>query len=523
MFNVNHQGVGLGNADLPPVRTLLLGILAATLPLSVAASDPAPLVPEGAQYALAGTPRGDQLAPSLAFRANGGCVVWHDNLTDGDGFGISARRLSGQLSGLSSLRVNQDGAGDQENPQVAILTDGGNLIIWQSGVRGSQKIQARVLKSDGQFAGPEFSISAGTPDNRNPNLAVAGDGSVLVVWTAEGADGDMSGVLGRRLSNSGEILGQPFLINQTTRFNQRDPVVTTTGNGDLVVAWISEQQRFENSVDVVARRLNSDGSFRNEEFFLNTSRRPCTTPALTGLRGGGFFAAWAEHQPADSGFTWDVFGRIWGDSEAAGSDFLINTRRNGFQFMPRLAAVGDSILTVYRSENGDGYAGGVVGQWIKTDGSLLGSEFVVNTKTAGDQLNPTVAADSTGRLIVAWSTFAGLTSGMDLAAQRFAAPSAPLAAPGIPYLFAASSSKLLVTWPVVSGLPVAGYDVYVDGSQSAFRTVESAFTFSGLAPGSTHSVRIGYVLTDGRKSPLSPAASATTWGEDDNADGLPDD
>lgn len=508
---------------MPPARNLLLGILTAVAPLSATATTSAPLLPEGTQYALAGNPKGDQLAPSLAFRANGGCVVWHDNLTDGDGFGISARRLSGQLSGLSSLRVNEDGVGDQENPQVAILSDGGNLIVWQSGVRGSQKIQGRVLRSDGQFSGPEFTVAAVGTDNRNPNLSVAGDGSVLVVWTADGVDGDMSEVLGRRLSSSGEILGQPFRINQFTRFNQRDPVVTTTGNGGLVVAWISEQQRFENSVDVVARRLNSDGSFGGEEFFINTSKRPCTTPALSGLTGGGFVAAWAEHQIADSGSNWEISGRIWGNSEAAGSDFLINTRKNGFQVMPRLAAIGDAILAVYRSQDGDGYGEGVVGQWIGTDGSLLGAEFVVNTKTAGDQLNPTVAADSTGRLIVAWSTFSGLARGMDLAAQRFAPPMAPQTTPSTPYLFAASSSKLLVTWPVISGLPVAGYDVYVDGGQTAIRTLEGSYSLSGLAPGSTHSIRIGYVLTDGRKSPLSPPASATTWGEDDNADGLPDD
>ncbi|MBL9174015.1 MAG: fibronectin type III domain-containing protein [Verrucomicrobiales bacterium] len=497
--------------------------MAALSPNAVSAATTAPLVPEGTQYALAGSPLGDQLAPSLAFRVNGGCVVWQDNLTDGDGFGISARRLSGQLSGLSSLRVNQDGAGDQENPQVAILSDGGNLIVWQSGVRGAQRIQARVLKSDGQFAGPEFTVSSGTSDHRNPNLSVAGDGSVLVVWTADGSDGDMSGVLGRRLSSSGEILGQPFTINQFSRFNQRDPVVATTGNGGLVVAWISEQQRGENSVDVVARRLGSDGSFSGDEFYLNTARRLCTTPAIVGLAGGGFAAAWSEHQTVDSAYLWDVFGRIWGDSDPTGSDFRINTRRNGFQLMPHLAVSGDSILAVYRSDQGDGYGEGVVGQWIKTDGSLAGDEFVVNTKTAGDQLNPTVAADSTGRLIVAWSTFSGIARGMDLAAQRFALPSAPLAAPGAPYLFAASSSKLLITWSTVSGLGVAGYDVYVDGSPVGIRTLENSYSLGGLAPGSTHSVRIGYVLSDGRKSPLSSTASATTWGEDDNADGLPDD
>ncbi|MBX3734852.1 MAG: fibronectin type III domain-containing protein [Verrucomicrobiae bacterium] len=500
----------------------LAGLLGVAWPV-VAAPLPAPLVAEGTQYAPAGNPLGDQLAPSLAFRANGGCLVWHDNLTDGDGFGVSARRLSGQLSGLSSLRVNEDGTGDQQNPRVAILNDGSNLIVWQSGVRGSQVIRARVLRADGQFAGSEFTLSGPGTDHKDPDLAVAGDGTVLVVWTADGVDGDMSAVVARRLTASGQTAGEPFLVNQTEPANQRDPVVCATGNGGLVVSWISEQQRFFNSVDVYARRLAPDGSFVGDEFLVNTSRRPCATPAIAGLPGGGFMVAWSEHQDVNTRWTWDVYGRVWGDTQPKGADFLINTRQRGYQLMPRLAVSGDAALVIYRSEDGDGYSEGVVGQWLSVDGGRLGDEFVVNTKTAGDQLTPTVAADASGRLIVVWSTFNGVVRGMDLAAQRFARAQAPLPAPGAPYLFAASASRLMITWPEVSGLPVAGYDVFVDGASTPVRTVQAGYSLGGLPPSSTHSVRIAYVLADGRVSPVSEPAEATTWGEDDNADGLPDD
>ena len=158
-----------------------------------------------------------------------------------------------------------------------------------------------------------------------------------------------------------------------------------------------------------------------------------------------------------------------------------------------------------------------------SDGSISGDELIVNSKTPGDQLSPTITADSTGRVIAVWSTFAGVEKGMDLAAQRYARPEAPLAVQEAPYMFAASSSKILVTWPEVFGLPVVGYDVYINGAVTPVRVLGGSYTISGLAPSSTHSVRVAYVLAVGQRSPLSQAAFGTTWGEDDNANGLPDD
>lgn len=93
---------------------------------------------EGNQYQIAGSAIGDQLSPSISFRGTGGWVAWHDNTTDGDGFGVSVRKLTGQLTGMSSFRVNQTGEGDQENAQVLQTKDGSAIVVWQGGRRGSQ-------------------------------------------------------------------------------------------------------------------------------------------------------------------------------------------------------------------------------------------------------------------------------------------------------------------------------------------------------------------------------------------------
>src|ERR1700690_544610 len=102
--------------------------------------------PNGTEYAAVGSLPGDQVWPDAAATPSGGFVVWQDNVTDGSGWGVSARRLSGTLSGmLSTFRVNTQGTNDQQNPRVAMLKNGGAVFVWQSGQPSYQHIYARFL------------------------------------------------------------------------------------------------------------------------------------------------------------------------------------------------------------------------------------------------------------------------------------------------------------------------------------------------------------------------------------------
>src|SRR2546425_10840597 len=106
--------------------------------------------PQGGEYPIAGLLRGDQVLPSLSLGASGGYLVWQDNATDGDGLGISARRLDANLLGaLGVFRVNEQGAGDQQNPKVQLLKNGGAVFVGQGGVLGAQDIFARFVGATG--------------------------------------------------------------------------------------------------------------------------------------------------------------------------------------------------------------------------------------------------------------------------------------------------------------------------------------------------------------------------------------
>jgi len=95
--------------------------------------------------------------------------------------------------------------------------------------------------------------------------------------------------------------------------------------------------------------------------------------------------------------------------------------------------------------------------------------------------------------------------------------------PPPPFVSALSQSKLSVTWPAVDGFNIADYEVYMDSSSLPVILTNNLWTAAGLVAGSTHSFRLAFQLTDGRRSALSEPATGTTWGEDNNLDGLPDD
>jgi len=116
---------------LPAWKTFVLGVLVAGISQVVFAQNA--YVPQGGEYPIPGSLPGDQVFPQVALGTNGGYLVWQDNVTDGDGSGISAQRLNSNLSGqFGVFRVNEQAAGDQQNPKVALLRMAGWFLFGRA-------------------------------------------------------------------------------------------------------------------------------------------------------------------------------------------------------------------------------------------------------------------------------------------------------------------------------------------------------------------------------------------------------
>lgn len=503
----------------------LIGLVA-SLPCHGTA--PVNLSPQGNEYSVTGPLPGDQVRAQIALSAKGGFVVYQDNATDGDGLGISAQPLDSSLSGtLGAFRINGIGAGDQENPQVAFLSKGGTVFVWQGGVSGFQKIYARYLTTSNTFATPDILVNTYTNNQQiDPVVAALKDGNVWVTWSSDGQDGDMLGVFARRLSPTGAVLGAEFQVNQFTNFNQRNPAVAVLNSGNVVVTWISEQQRFARSVDVYARMYKPSGEALSNEFLVDTivsNTNISANPTICGAADGSFAIVWAQNDLSQPANGWDVYARLFDTNGLPISNPVqVNTYTLGDQYAPKISSLGANYLVAWTSVGQDGDREGVYGQFFASDTNGLlpvGGEFRANTTVISRQLYPTVASDGINRFLVVWSSFIGGVSSFDLFAQRYSLTQS-LAQPAAPYVSPLNSSQLSVTWAPVVGLPVDHYELLMDTNATPIVITNDHWTASNLAMSSAHTFRVSYLLTSGAQSPWSDSTSGTTWGFTRN-DGLP--
>ena len=500
----------------------------------------------GTEYAVVGSLPGDQVFPDAAVKSGGGFVVWQDNITDGDGWGVSAMQLSGgTLSGSgSSFRVNVQGAGDQQTPRVALLRGGGAVFGWQGGQKGFEHIYARFLSSTNTWLTGDVEVNTFTNNFQiNPAVATLTNGNVVIVWGSfdQAGPNSLQDVYGQILSPAGVKVGAEFLINQFTTYNQRTPAVAALANGGFVVAWVSEQERVVGapnaslatpgqmaypSIDIYARLYNANGNPQSNEFLVNTDSNPCANPVVAAGTDGGFVVAWdAKDMTSPMANSLDIYARSFTSAGAGSGSTVVrvNTYLYGDQYAPRISPLGTDYLIVWTSLAQDGSREGVYGQFLRGNGSEFGGEFRVNTTTIGSQMQPAVASDGVSQFLVVWTSYTGLANGFDLFAQRYQNVNAvlqPMAAPFVWAPFVLSNNvyqpQLQVSWPLVQGISVSNYEVYVDGAVTNMgATTSNVWTMTraanGLTTNSTHSFQLDYVTTDGRRSPISPSASGSTW------------
>lgn len=499
---------------------------------------------EGTQYPIVGSLPGDQVYPDVALNANGGYIVWQDNITDPVGEGISAMRLNSTLSGSGDIfQVNSPTTNNQQNAHVAISPKNVTAFVWEGGPTVHQRIFGRVLNSSGVwFNTTNFLVSTYTNTfQTDPAIAALTNGNFIVVWSSYNQAGSntMLDVYGQMLSTNGARIGTNFLVNQFTTYNQRNPAVAVLNNGQIVVAWVSEQQRTVAStnsadsspsslalptVDIYERIFAVSGTNVipvTGEILVNQDNNPCARPAIAAASDGSYMVTWCAEDMANSSNGWDIYERSFVFTNGSPVN-LVNSYTYGDQYAPRISAIGGDYLIVWTSLAQDGSREGVYGQYVHEGGSLVGGEFLVNTTTLGQQMHQAVASDGKQQFLTVWTSFTFGPNGFDLYAQRYANTASTLEPLGAPFVWApfvltngVYQPELVVSWPVIQGLSISNYEVFVDGRTPPMAVVTGnqwvMTAADGLTPTNTHSFALEYQTTSGLVSPMSPSASGTTW------------
>ena len=166
----------------------------------------------GGEVRANSTTAGLQGFQSIAGLSDGGFVVaWTSNGQDGSGYGIYAQRYdaAGAKVGGETL-VNTATAGDQQNPIITSLADGGFVVTWESSTKDGSGYGIYLQRYDaaGQTSGGEVQVNATTlGDQRGPAAVTAlADGGFIVTWASDGQDGSGYGVFARRFDSGAKEL-----------------------------------------------------------------------------------------------------------------------------------------------------------------------------------------------------------------------------------------------------------------------------------------------------------------------------
>jgi hypothetical protein len=286
---------------------------------------------QGQRYNSAGTPQGSQFQvnsyttdsqqrAAVAIDSDGDFVVVWDSY--GSSYGDSSfssiqgqRYNSAGTAQGSQFQVNSYTSNGQNNPAVAMDSDGDFVIAWDSnGSDGndtdSYSIQGRRYNAAGTAQGSQFQVNSYTTSYQiNPDVSLDSDGDFVVVWSSYGSPGgagsdtDNHSIQGQRYNAAGTAQGSQFQVNSYTTNLQRYPDVALDSDGDFVVVWQSYGSSGSDSSysSILAQSYNSAGTAQGSEFEVNsytTDRQ--RFPAVAGDNNGDFVVAWESYGSSGS-------------------------------------------------------------------------------------------------------------------------------------------------------------------------------------------------------------------------------
>ncbi|MEQ1826853.1 MAG: hypothetical protein ABL921_12940 [Pirellula sp.] len=138
--------------------------------------------------------------------------------------------------------------------------------------------------------GSEFRVNSYTPGTQaDQEIAMAPDGSFVIIWKSIGQDGNANGIYGQRYNALGQALGDEFRVFSNTLGGLSSPRVAMAGDGSFVVAWECDSTSFQFRGQIYARRYNSSGQPLGGEFRVNSSLEDAYVEPSIGMAVDGSF------------------------------------------------------------------------------------------------------------------------------------------------------------------------------------------------------------------------------------------
>ncbi|HEY7382663.1 MAG TPA: calcium-binding protein [Beijerinckiaceae bacterium] len=301
--------------------------------------------------------------------------------------------------------VNLTTSASQSTPDVAALANGKYVVVWADFSSGDNfDVVARIFNADGSPATREIAINAPEPDfppvyQDVPVVAALSDGRFVVAWEQHTAAFDSHDIRARIFNGNGTPAGAEFVVNTTLAGNQRAPDIAALAGGGFVIAW----EHFSGTNDDIrARAFNAAGSALGAEFVVEADAVDETQPAIAGLSNGDYAIVWRDTGSAGEhdGSGWHIRGEVFrGNGTGVSGEFIVNSTTAGNQAEPSIAALPNGRFVVTWTHFGATWD--VRARVFANGGAPLAPDFVVDAE-GDDEFAPTVTALPDNRFFIVW-------------------------------------------------------------------------------------------------------------------------
>lgn len=328
---------------------------------------------------------------------------------------VAVGLVTAATAGWANIRelAISDGAIDQQRIQSTLLNNGSMVFVWEDQSGGDSEVKFRIFTpSTGQFSLIRTVNFDAAGDQVDPVVAPLANGGFAVAFASRPVAGDYDVKFRRFDFTGGAIDAGDLPVNVTTTGAQQHPSIARLDNGNLVIAFSGPGNSGQ---DLFHRQFDTGGSpVGAVDLSLNALGRDAVASGDQGavkvgaFAEGGWMAVFEDRSTGELfGIRFNNAGVPFADPQGSAGDeyyFRLNEATANDQFAPALAAFGDEQFAVAFNSDTDGTAAGRrVRLRIFGSGGPATADLLLGSATARSQ-DPHVALISSTQLAVAWKT-----------------------------------------------------------------------------------------------------------------------
>lgn len=306
------------------------------------------------------------------------------------------------------MTVNGTGGGDQQDPDIAEADNGDWASVWEDDhdANGVWQIYTRGFDSDGNVRFAESIVNSGTASCTNPAIAMAADGRFVVAWQSAS-----TAIKVRAYNANGTAAGTEQTVKSVSSpgvLNNPDVAIDDAGN--FVVCW-SDDADGNGSYQVHARGYAFNYTQRFAEKTINTiAQGQQRNPVIAMAGNGDYTVAWEDDQDADGRYEVSARGFFANEAQRF-AQLTVNSPTTGQQTDPDVGMddSGRSVI-VWEDDTDLNNSYQIKARGLGATGAEIFSERTVNVNAGGNQINPAISMDSLGNSYIAWQDD-GVTGG----------------------------------------------------------------------------------------------------------------